>query len=85
MTPRQGIAKAVEEYGSVIALARAIGFTAPAIRRAQRLGRPTPEMCVCIEAVTEGRVKRIWLRPDIFGPQARLIDNSWNRGRREVA
>jgi len=81
MNPVEGLNKAVSIFGTEAALAAAIGFTAPAIRRARMTGRPTAEMSCCIEYATRGRVKRACLRPDIFSPRAQLIDNSWNRKR----
>ena len=81
MTPREGIARAIKHFGNETRLAEAIGFTAPAVRRARQLGRPTPEMCVNIEAATCGKIKRIWLRPDVFAAKAELIRNSWTRKR----
>jgi len=81
MTPQDAIAEAIQMFGSEIALARAIGYTAPAVRRARDKGRPSAEMACNIEVVTNGRITRLALRPDIFGPTVKLIDNSWNRAR----
>jgi len=77
VTPREGIARAIKHFGNETRLAEAIGFTAPAIRRAHRLGRPTPEMACNIEAATGGRVKRVWLRPDVFAEKAAIIEHAW--------
>jgi len=81
LTPTKAIERAIKQFGSELALAQAIRFTAPAIRRARRTGRPTAEMCVNIEIATRRRVLRTSLRPDLFCARVKLIDNSWNRRR----
>lgn len=81
MTPIQAIDRAIAHFGSEIGLARAIHYTAPAVRRARANGMPSAEMACCIEYVTRGKVKRTDLRPDIFGLRVRMIENAWNRRR----
>jgi len=81
MTPREGLARAIRHFGNSTKLARAIGFTQPAVKRAHRLGRPTAEMCVNIEFATRGKIKREWLRPDVFARDVKLIENSWSRSK----
>jgi DNA-binding transcriptional regulator YdaS (Cro superfamily) len=77
MTPQQAYLRALTLFGSEARLAVAAGYTASAFSRARREGKWTAEMAVSIEAATGGRVKRKWLRPDLFGPTAKPIDHPW--------
>lgn len=81
MTPREAMSQAIDLFGSEKKLGRAIGVSQNAIWRAKTVGRATAEMCVCIEAVTNGKIKRAALRPDLFGAKAQIIPHSWSRYR----
>jgi DNA-binding transcriptional regulator YdaS (Cro superfamily) len=77
MTPQQAYLRALTIFGSEARLATAAGYTASAFSRARREGKWSAEMAVSIEAATGGRVKRKWLRPDLFGRTAKVIDHPW--------
>ena len=64
MTLREILAR---EWETQAAAARAIGMSQQAIPRWSREGIP-PKHAVAIERVTQGRITREELRPDIFGP-----------------
>lgn len=56
--------RAAEVAGSIAALARQIGVSAPAVHEWRNDDRPVPiERCVQIEQVTAGAVRRWDLRP----------------------
>lgn len=83
MTPREAMHQAIDIFGSEKKLGDAIGVSQNAVWRAKTVGRATAEMCVCIEAVTNGKVKRGALRPDLFG-KAKIIPHSWSRHRSKL-
>ena len=85
MSPQDAITRAIKEFGSETKLADAIGFSQASVNRARRIGRPTAEMAVNIEIATAGRIKRAWLRPDIFGADVTLIENLWMQTTRRRA
>jgi DNA-binding transcriptional regulator YdaS (Cro superfamily) len=82
MTPRQGLRYAIALFGSEARLAAAIDYSTDGINEAKKRGKVTAEMAVNIERVTEKRVTRLMLRPDLFGNGNGLVKNSWARGNR---
>jgi DNA-binding transcriptional regulator YdaS (Cro superfamily) len=57
---------AIEEAGSQAKLGKAIGCSQNAIWQAKNRGTVTGEMAVAIERVTNGKVTKQQLRPDLF-------------------
>jgi hypothetical protein len=66
MTPRESFDAAVEMFGSEAALARASRYNQASIWRARKINRPSAEMSKRIELATKGKIRREWLRPDLF-------------------
>lgn len=65
------IRKAIDEVGSMAALARHLGITKGAVHQWTAPGRKVPpEHCIAIERATDGKVTRYELRPDVFGEVA---------------
>lgn len=63
--------RAINHAGGLSALAKKIGLTPQAVCNWRHRGVP-PERCVDIEMVTNQKVTRRHLRPDIFGPAPAL-------------
>lgn len=66
MTPLE---KAVEMFRSQAAFARALGVVPMTVSQWKVRGIPA-DWCPHIERVTDGRVTRAELRPDLFGEEA---------------
>ena len=63
---------AIEIAGSEGRLAKAIGFSQPAVLYARRQGKASAEMAAAIHRFTEGRVPRHVLRPDLWDAPSRV-------------
>lgn len=57
---------AIEIAGSEGRLAKAIGFSQPAVLYARRQGKASAEMAAAIHKFTDGRVPKHVLRPDLW-------------------
>lgn len=61
--------KAIDIFGTQAKMGRALGVSQSLISKLLRLGRPIPaELVLKIEALTEGRLHRSELRPDLYPP-----------------
>jgi DNA-binding transcriptional regulator YdaS (Cro superfamily) len=58
---------AIDHMGSQQLLADALGIKSPSISEWRSRGKVPVERCASIEALTDGRVTRQQLRPDVFG------------------
>lgn len=65
-TPEQLFLKAIEIAGSQGRLAKAIGFSQPAISKARKFGKASAEMAAAIDKFTNGKVPKHALRPDLW-------------------
>ena len=65
---RSAIEVAIADVGSQGAVARALGITRQAVTFWVRTGRLPAERAIELEELTEGRVTREMLRPDLFAP-----------------
>ena len=61
----------IEILGSQEALASNLKIRSPSISEWRKRGRVPAERCLEIERLTENRVTRYELRPDVFGKQER--------------
>lgn len=61
----------IEILGSQEALASNLKIRSPSISEWRKRGRVPAERCLEIERLTENRVTRYDLRPDVFGKQGR--------------
>lgn len=60
--------RAIKSVGSGAELARRLGVVPMTVTQWRRRGRVPAERCAAIEMLTDGRVTRHDLRPDVFGP-----------------
>lgn len=67
-TPFDHYNRAVHIFGSENKLAKAMGVRQSQLWKWRRRGVMPAEYCLLIEHATKGRVTRVQLRPDIFGP-----------------
>jgi DNA-binding transcriptional regulator YdaS (Cro superfamily) len=58
---------ALELIGGTVAAARKLGVKPAAISQMRKRGQAPSNRCVRIEELTNGRVTRYQLRPDVFG------------------
>jgi DNA-binding transcriptional regulator YdaS (Cro superfamily) len=79
ISPEKAVERAIQICGSEARLAWLVGYTQSAITHARNRGNISAELAVSIEAVTDGRVKRIWMRPDIFSEKATVLPSAWRR------
>jgi len=62
----------IEILGSQEALASNLKIRSPSISEWRKRGRVPAERCLEIERLTDNRVTRYELRPDVFGKQERV-------------
>lgn len=65
------IERAIEIAGSEAKLGALIGCSQVAINKAKHRGSVSAEMAVAIDRVTEGKVSKSELRPDLFPKERR--------------
>lgn len=71
MTSEEALELAISITGSMQALADHLGITKGAVSQWKLPGRRIPiKHCRDIEVLTEGKVRREDLRPDVFGTRA---------------
>lgn len=61
---KQALARAISEAGGVSAVAEALGITVQAV---YKWDRAPVERCADLERLSRKKVRRVELRPDIFG------------------
>ena len=72
MTPLEAVRAALLLYASDKEFAEAIGYSANAVSLIKRGRRVSAKMAVAIEYATNGKVRRQWLAPEVYG-KARLL------------
>ena len=71
----------INTYGGVNALGRVLGVSAPAISYwLRRKRKPSPQQALAIEALTEGKIKREVIRPDIYPPAVLMANTTAMNG-----
>ena len=65
-SPKAAMEKAIEFFGTQVALGAAVGIRQSSISEALRKGRPSVDLAMRIEKATNGQVPRTLLRPDIW-------------------
>ena len=58
----------IKDFGSEAKLAVAMGISQAAVSKAKGLRLVSPKMAIRIETVTNGRLKRWQMRPDMWEP-----------------
>lgn len=70
MSHQTALEDAIQHVGSQAALAALIGVTQQAISRWIKLKKVPADYVVEIEKATKGKIKRHWLRPDLYSRAA---------------